>query len=142
MSPIDLVLARLPRARKSGPDRWRDACPVCGERNRSTLSVGVTDAGAVLVRCFKSGCDVTAICAALGLDVADLFSDRKSSARPIRRRRLLTSDQALDLVHFEMSLVALVASDIGRGLPISAPDRARVLTAAGRIAYLRNEVQA
>ncbi len=66
MSAADAVLARLDSPRPTGRDRWRAACPVCGERNRSTLSIGIGDSGAVLLKCFKSGCGPDEIAAALG----------------------------------------------------------------------------
>lgn len=125
-----------------GRDRYRAICPVCGERNANTLSVGVTVQGAVLIKCFKSECDIDSICAALGLEVADLFPPRERHGAPLQRRRLLSAGQALDLLHDESQLVALLASDIARGEYISDADCDRVLQAAGRIAYLRDEVRA
>lgn len=122
-------------------DRGRAACPVCGGKNRSTLSVGQTPEGAVLLKCFKSGCSVESIVAAIGLEVTDLFPPREHSAPPMARRRLLTAGQALDLLDAEAGVVAIVASDIAHGRDISKGDRDRVLVAAARIAALRQEVR-
>ena len=142
MSAIDTLLARLPAARAAGHNRWRDACPVCGGSNRSALSIGVGDTGAVLLKCFKSECAPEAIALALGLDIADLFPPRESQCQPAKKRRLLSAQQALNLLHDEVQRVALVAVSIGHGDEIDAVDRASVLQAAGRIAYLRDEVMA
>ena len=141
---FDLACSRLEPfgLRMNGPDRGRSCCPVCGERNPSTLSIGVTAGGAVLLKCWKLGCTVESICAALGLDVADLFPPRERHGAPMQRRRLLTASQALELIHDESQLIALVASDIARGEYINDADCDRVLQAAGRIAYLRDEVRA
>ena len=140
MSAIDQLLARLDAPKPTGRDRWRAACPVCGERNRSTLSVGVGDSGAVLLRCFKSGCGPDEIAAALGLELSDLFPPKESHAGPMQRRRLLSAGQALGLLGDESQLIALCAANIGHGVTLTDDDRARCLTAAGRIAYLRDEV--
>ena len=86
MTPIDTVLGRLPDAKQTAPGRWRTACPACGGRSQSTLSVGEGDTGAVLLKCFKSGCDPHTIATALGLDIADLFPQRPDSA-PLKRRQ-------------------------------------------------------
>lgn len=125
-----------------GRDRYRSICPVCGERNPNTLSIGVNTEGAALVKCWKLGCDVESICAALGLDVGDLFPARDNHSAPLQRRRLLTAGQALDLLHDEAQLVALCGANIAHGVELTDDDRDRCLTAAGRIAYLRDEVRA
>lgn len=142
MSAADVVLSRLDSPKPTGRDRWRAACPVCGERNRSTLSVGIGDSGTVLLRCFKSGCGPDEIAAALGLELSDLFPSREHHGAPLQRRRLLSAGQALELLHDEAQLVALCGSNIAHGVELTEDDRARCLTAAGRIAYLRDEVRA
>jgi hypothetical protein len=128
--------------RPTGRDRYRAICPSCGERNPNTLSAGVTPEGAVLLKCFKEGCSIEAITGALGLAVADLFPERLVPSAPLKRRRLITDRQALDLLHGEAQLVALVAANIAHGVTINDDDRTRCLTAAGYIAYLRDEVMA
>ena len=140
MSADALLDALQPyKLRKAGTDRYRAICPVCGERNANTLSVGLTAEGAVLLRCFKSECDVERIVGALGLDLADLFPPRESHGAPPRRRRLLTAGQALDLLNDEALLVAVAAANLGNSIELTDDDRARVLQAAGRIGYLAAE---
>ena len=105
MSPVDLLLSRLDSPRPNGRDRWRAACPCCGERNRSTLSVGVGDSGCVLVKCFKNGCGPDEIARAVGLDLEDFFfPPRDSSGRAAAPRRMLTAAQALELLGAEATL--------------------------------------
>ena len=145
MSPaFDLACSRLEPfgLRLNGPDRGRSCCPVCGERNASTLSIGVTAGGAVLLKCWKLGCDVESICAAMGLEVSELFPERESHGAPLQRRRLLTAGQALELLHSEAQLIALCGSHIAHGVELTEHDRDRCLTAAGRIAHLLDEVRA
>jgi len=52
---------------------------------------------------------------------------------------LLTAGQALELLHDESNLVAVAAANIAHGVELGDDDRARVLSAAARIAYLREE---
>jgi hypothetical protein len=139
-APIDKLLSRLD-ARANGPNRWRCACPVCGGGNRSTLSIGTGDTGAVLVKCFKSGCGAEAVAQAVGLEINDLFPPKESSGSALRRRRLISDRQALALLHDESQLIALCGANIGHGIPLTDADRAACLAAAGNIAYIYREVR-
>ena len=141
--PIDTVLARAEAfgLKQNGAARWRCACPVCGGGNRSTLSIGATDNGAVLLKCFKSECDVESICRAFGLEIADLFPSQPDSGRRPHRRRLLTASQALELIDEEAAFVAVLASTLAQGRQITDCERDRAHTAAGRISYLLTEAK-
>ncbi len=143
MSPLDIVLDRLAsyRLRPTGVDRWRARCPAHGGNNASALSVGMGREGQVLLRCWQ-GCDAEAVAGALGLDLSDLFPPRESGAGRPHRRRLLTAGQALGLLAGESNLVAVAAASVAHGVALSEGDRARVLQAAGRIAYLSQEASA
>lgn len=141
MNPIDMVLSRLPDARPTGRERWRCACPVCGGHNRSTMSVGVGDTGTVLLKCFKSGCDAERIVGALGLDIGDLFPDRGEPGHGSgpAKRRLLSAQQALDLLDAESLFVLVAAEGMAQGIALGDADRERLATAAQRIGALRKE---
>ena len=67
---------------------------------------------------------------------------RSNYGAPIQRPRLLPAGQALDLLHDEAQLVALCGANVASGVKLSAADLGRLLQAAGRIAYLRDEVRA
>lgn len=147
MSPIDTVLDRLAgyRLRENATGRWRAVCPVCGERNASTLSIGEADSGAVLFKCFKSECSAHQIAHALGLEIEDLFPPRPApggGTSPVRRRRLLTAGQALELLDSEITLAIVCASDMAQGKPLGDDTRQRLTQAAARVAMMRAEVHA
>ena len=138
-SAIDLVLSRV-TAKANGKDRWRCSCPVCGEKNKTTLSIGIGDNGAVLLTCFKNGCGPDEIASALGLEITDLFPPRESFGKPLKRRRMLSDSQALEMLDKESRLLWIVGSDWVRG---NAPDELtlqRVVQAVARIGSLRQEV--
>jgi hypothetical protein len=147
MSAIDTVLDRLGpyKLRENGRDRWRAACPACGATNPSTLSIGIGDNGGVLLHCFHSECDVEQIAQALGLDLVDLFPalDRPGGgALPLKRRRMLSATQALDVLHDESLVVWVIATDVHAGKPVGEADHERLTRAVARIGALRAEVYA
>lgn len=144
--PIDLVLSRLEpyRLRENGRDRWRACCPAHGGKNPSALSVGIGADDAVLLKCWH-GCEVAQVAQALGLELTDLFPPRPQAgqgAGPMKRRRLLTASQALDLLDRESLLVLVCASDMAEGKPLDAATRARLMQGAARVSLMRSEVHA
>jgi hypothetical protein len=78
MTPVELLLSKLPGARKAG-NGWSARCPAHSDR-KASLSVSAGDDGAALVKC-HAGCDTTAIVSAVGLKLSDLFAP-KSGAKP------------------------------------------------------------
>jgi hypothetical protein len=146
-APIDAVLSRLDgfKLRENGPDRWRACCPAHGGSNPSALSVGLGDDGRVLLRCWH-GCSADQVAQALGFEMADLFPPKPQTAggghAPVRRRRLLTAGQALDLLDGEMTLVIVCAADLSEGRALDEDTHDRLRLGAARVAMLRDEVQA
>jgi hypothetical protein len=146
LAPIEQVLARLEpyRLRENGPDRWRARCPAHGGSNPSALSVGIGDNGAVLLKCW-SGCDVDAVVAALGLDVADLFPvkpDGGHGAGLLKRRRLLSALQCLEVIAFDCLVTWVAAHNLAGGHALTLDDLRRLDVAAHRIQALAVEVRA
>jgi hypothetical protein len=139
MSPIDTVLSRLDRPRPNGRDRWRSRCPACGGSNKSALSIGIGDNECVMLTCWK-GCTVHEVAGALGLDLQDLFPSKDAQASSPRRRRMLTAQQALDILDEEANFVFSTACSLAHGVPLADGDRARCIDAAAHVAYLRDEV--
>jgi putative DNA primase/helicase len=71
MSPLDKVLAAFPDARKAGTG-WEAKCPAHDDRHAS-LCINEGRDSRVLLKC-QAGCKYTAVVAAAGLQVADLFA--------------------------------------------------------------------
>lgn len=71
-SPIDVVLSRLPDAKRSGGN-WKARCLAHDDRNPS-LSIWERDDGSVGVKC-QAGCDDDRVLAVLGLTGRDLQPD-------------------------------------------------------------------
>lgn len=144
MSPLDVFLNAHGHMRKAGSG-WRGSCPACKTSARSVaLSVAEGNTGALLVKCFAGDCEPAAICAAIGLDLADLFPGPlvgHQQNKP-RRRGLLTAGEALRLLSFEAQLVAVAAGNMANGVALSDSDRPRLAEACNRIEGILREVQA
>jgi hypothetical protein len=137
-APINLVLAGLTKVRQRQPGQWSACCPAHEDR-RPSLSVRETPEGAVLLFCF-SGCGPEAVVAALGLQLGDLFPPREKSGRePKRTPRLLSAGQALELLQAEATFIAVAGANLANGVTLTPADRERLLQAAGRVGWLRDE---
>jgi hypothetical protein len=75
---LDRILARLQGVRHSGGG-WIARCPAHEDRSPS-LSIGEGREGKILLHCF-GGCTSEAVCASLGLSLADLFARPRSTVR-------------------------------------------------------------
>ncbi len=138
VQPIDLVLGGLTGVRQRQQGQWSARCPAHDDRGPS-LSVRETSEHAVLLHCF-AGCTVHDITTALSLDLADLFPLRESmTSKPKRIPRILTAGQAMQLLRQEAMLTLVAASNLSQGITLTERERARLLTAVGRIDYLCTE---
>src|SRR5438128_1256746 len=70
MTPAETFVAKLRGAKKSGTG-WSARCPAHDDR-KASLSISEGDDGTALLKC-HAGCDTSAILAAVGLKLADLF---------------------------------------------------------------------
>src|SRR5690606_38796006 len=95
--PIELVLAKLPDAKKSGSG-WSACCPAHDDRQPS-LSIAEGEDGRVLLKC-HAGCSTEAICAAIDLQLSDLMpaSDRSVNGKPRIVATYEYRDEASDLL--------------------------------------------
>jgi hypothetical protein len=76
-SPVDLLLSKLPDAKRSRGG-WKARCPAHDDR-RPSLSVLHGDNGGAVLHC-HAGCEPKAVVAALGLTMADLMPPRSEPA--------------------------------------------------------------
>ena len=143
-SPVDRLLERLERVKVTGPGRWSASCPGPlhhrGDRNPS-LSVAVGDDGRALVRCF-SGCEVSAIVAAVGLELADLFPPRpitQAGPIPAHRRPKISDRDLLAVLRREVSIIATAGEELLTG-PLAPPDLERLRIAVRRLFGVLSEV--
>jgi hypothetical protein len=78
---VEEFISRLDRAKRSG-NGWMARCPAHEDRQAS-LSIGEGDDGRVLIRC-HAGCATEGIVAAMGMTMADLFANTRTTPRDSR----------------------------------------------------------
>jgi hypothetical protein len=88
---LESVLTRLAGVRRNG-DGWVARCPAHEDHNPS-LSIHERD-GKVLLHC-HAGCTVEAICAALGIDMRDLFNDGEAEPRIVAEYGYTDEEESL-----------------------------------------------
>lgn len=134
-APLQLLLARLEGARKSGKG-YTARCPAHGDRHAS-LSIGEAPTGAVLLHC-HAGCTADAICSAIGLEVSDLFPPRpetfrSASPEALADRARWSISAALPVLVEEGTLIQIAGATLCRGEALTAVDVERVGVAVARI---------
>ncbi len=77
---VEAILTRFQCVRRNGNGSYVAKCPAHADKNPS-LSIREVG-GKVLLKCFAE-CTVEAICAAAGIEMADLFSHRASASRVV-----------------------------------------------------------
>ncbi len=131
-SPIDRLLDRLDKVKRTGPDRWIACCPAHPDKH-PTLSVRELADGRVLAHCF-AGCAIGEIVDAVGLELSDLYpaTDREIHGKPPERRPFNAGD-VLKVLANESMIVAVAGGTIEQGGELSADDVARLALANERI---------
>lgn len=144
-SPIDKLLGRLERVKATGPGKWSASCPGPlhnhGDRSPS-LSIATGDDGRALLRCF-TGCEVSAIVAAIGLELSDLFPPRPAHHdRPFPgyQRPKISDRDLLEIIRREVAIIATAGEELIAG-PLSLPDLERLRTAVRRLFGVLREVR-
>lgn len=95
MTPVELVLSKLKKVKRSGSD-WVACCPAHDDRTPS-LSVTAGNDGRALLKC-HAGCEVDEIVSAVGLGLADLMPSRPGllpETRPTPANTFPTADAAV-----------------------------------------------
>lgn len=77
MTPLELVIERLPGVRAAGPGQWSAPCPAHDDRKPS-LSVSNGADGRVLLKCHAC-CSIDEICRRMGIEKRQLFPSPNGS---------------------------------------------------------------
>jgi hypothetical protein len=123
------ILSRLESVRATGPDRWIARCPAHDDKSPS-LSIR-QDGERILLYCF-TGCEVSAILAAVGLGWRDICPEREipyQQALAAGHRRLRQSLADIDAKDYARWVLRIAASDLKSGRRPSLEDRATIAMA-------------
>lgn len=132
------LLDRLERVKATGQGKWFARCPAHDDHSPSLAIREVDDR--ILIHCF-SGCDVSQVLHAVGMQMIDLFPDRL--ANPYAKKPRTPKFSAYDLFPLlvqESVILALAWSDTLAGKVLSDADHQRVLQAYQSIMRLHAEV--
>jgi len=120
MTPEDFV-SRLTNVNKRGNGKWLCSCPSHSDSDPS-LSVGQTNTGKILLRCF-AGCSALDVVTAMGLRLEDLFPDAYEenplafAQREIAQREKLKSD-----ISYANTFLNILTSNLKKGQAVSEND--------------------
>ncbi len=110
---FDEILARLDGVKRFGDSKAVAKCPAHDDGTPS-LTLKDND-GTILLHCF-GGCDSLAVCAAIGIEYADLFPDRRIRRIDANERRTgLPAIERLALIEHEVAVVLFIAADMQAG---------------------------
>ena len=123
------ILERLQKVRRTGAGRWIAACPAHDDRSPS-LAVREADGGRVLIHCF-SGCSVSEVVGALGLELSDLFPPRDENHRP--EARAFPAMDIFNACAFEVSVAVCAIAMFLDGRPFGQDEFDRLTVACGRL---------
>ena len=139
-APIDKLLSRLEKVRKTGPNKWASCCPAHDDSSPSLNLREETD-GRLLIIC-RAGCSAGEVVSAIGLSLADLFPPRigapGSGHAPVRRP--FNATDLIDLAEHKSGVALVIACDILNGRP--EPDLDKLREAARVLADIYEAVHA
>ena len=125
----EVILSKLAKVRRMGPDRWMACCPAHNDKSPS-LSIRETSDGRVLLHCW-TGCGANEILDAVGLDFDALFPEKLTDyAR--RERMPFSHREAMAALVPEVMFVAAASSDMLKA-PLSKQNHDRLITAVSRL---------
>lgn len=135
---IEELISRLKGVKKTGPGRWIAQCPAHEDRSPS-LSLKEADGGVVLLHDF-GGCSPDDVCAAVGLELRDLFPPSERSPRdyqngpPLRVGSVrFTALDALRCCAGEAGVALMLACDQSEGKVLAPEERDRLTLAVSRM---------
>lgn len=113
-TPLENLLPRLDKARKTGPDRWLARCPgPAHHRGDKHPSLAITEKPGGHVLMFCPVCqDTAAILDAVGLTFSDLYPPKTDEPMIKGERRPFAAIDLFRAVAFETTVVLLAARDM------------------------------
>jgi len=131
---INQILDRLKKLRGTGANKWVACCPAHDDQT-SSLAITLSESGdKLLLKCW-AGCGISAIVAALHLELRDLFANSQSSPDRVTQ---ISRRQLFDALETELLILALLARKRAQGEEVDDTDSARESIAWQRIDAARS----
>lgn len=120
-TPTEGILARLEAVKPTGPNKWVARCPAHRDKTPS-LAIKESADGTVLLKCW-AGCSAADICAALDLELRDLFPGEKQPRNGPSKKA----------IEHEQLVYHIGVNTMMRGSRLDAHDQARFELAKQRL---------
>lgn len=129
MTSLDRLLSKLDKVKKIGNDRYKAICPAHDDKTPS-LAIKYADEK-LLLHCF-GGCDTADVLSSIGLTFSDLMPE-KAMGHFKKDTKPFNAIEILEIIKFEATLTYIYASDMAKGMILTATDRERLLVTVARI---------
>jgi len=123
----DKIISRLEGVKDTGQDRWIARCPAHEDKSPSLAIKEVDDR--LLLHCF-AGCETYEIVSALGMELSDLFPEKRESHKPLSRP--FPAVDILRCLSSEITFLSVCASGLAEGEKLNKEDKDRLLVSASR----------
>jgi hypothetical protein len=127
---LELLLSRLQKVKRSGPDSYMACCPAHDDKTPS-LAIKDTGEGKILINCLAS-CATEDVLGALGMDWEDVMPPKLATPSKPQAQKVYPSD-ALRAMQSEARVVMMAAFDMAKGKQLNDEDVARLKLAMQRI---------
>ncbi len=135
---IDNLLSKLDKVKPTGNGKWIACCSAHPDKSPS-LAIKQTDDGKILLHCF-SGCQVSDIVAAAGLELSDLMPENPSYQKGSKPPRF-NKYELFDRLAFEAIILSMAIRQLLAKEDLSQEDLSRVLLAENTINGIVREVR-
>ena|SRR5688572_24937583 len=127
---VDKLLASLRKVRPTANGEWVACCPAHEDKTPS-LAIKDNGDGRILIHCF-AGCPVENVVSSVGLNLSDLMPENQPMHHALRRVPF-NSRTVLEAIAFSATMVAIAASDMSAGKPVSVADKDALWDVSNRI---------
>jgi hypothetical protein len=135
---IDNLLSKFDKVKPTGNGKYLACCPAHPDKSPS-LAIKQTDDGKLLLHCF-SGCQVSDIVAAVGLELSDLMPENPSYQKGTKPPRF-NKYELFDRLAFEAVILSMGIRQLLAKEDLSQDDLSRVLLAENTINRIVREVR-
>ena len=135
---VNNLLSKLDNVKPTGSGKWIACCSAHPDKSPS-LAIKQTDDGKLLLHCF-SGCQVSDIVAAVGLELSDLMPENPSYQKGTKPPKF-NKYELFDRLAFEAVILSLAIRQLLAKEDLSPDDLSRVLLAENTINGIVREVR-